>query len=67
MNYQTYTVNLLKHHLDVDELIDDDIVKSLYELVTTNKVTIKYLTNTYPQEYIDELERLLSSSPRNIS
>jgi predicted transcriptional regulator with HTH domain len=67
MNYQTYTVNLLKHHLDVDKLIDDDIVKSLYELVTNNKVTIKYLTNTYPQEYIHELERLLSSSTKDIS
>ena len=67
MNYQTYTVNLLKHHLNIEELVEGDIVKSLYELVTNKKVTIHYLTNTYPQEYIDELERLLSSSKENIS
>jgi|JI9StandDraft_1071089.scaffolds.fasta_scaffold1632490_2 hypothetical protein len=55
MNIINYTKKLAKIHLDKEELIDNDIVKTLQAILDNTLYNISYFEATYGKEITNQL------------
>lgn len=61
MNIINYTKKLAKIHLGKEELIDNDIAKTLQAILDNTEYNINYFEATYSKEITNQLRKRLTN------
>ena len=61
MNLINYTKKLAKIHLGKEELIDNDIVKTLQAILDSTEYKISYFEATYSKDITNQLVKRINS------